>query len=92
MTWRKLNYGTAENERGVRVTRTGFKSLKYERDGQELRLDVEPGDKDLGVYARSITKWLPSGEIVPSEERARIITDIEGALTTLSVPFTILWN
>ncbi|HEX8255328.1 MAG TPA: hypothetical protein VF846_19470 [Thermoanaerobaculia bacterium] len=64
--------------------------MKYEHDGQELRLDVEEGEKDLGVYALSITRWRPSGEIVRADERARIIKDIEEALTTLNVPFAIL--
>lgn len=92
MAWRKVNCGCAEDERGVRVTRTGYKSMKYERDGQELRLDVEEGEKDLGVYALSITRWRPSGEVVTVDERARIIKDVEDALRTLNVPFAILWD
>jgi hypothetical protein len=51
MNWRKINYGRAENGDGVSVTRVGYKSLKYERTGRQIRIDVEKGHRDLGVYA-----------------------------------------
>lgn len=74
------------------MTRTGYKSLKYERGGEELVLDVEEGENDLGVYALSITRWRPSAEVVTLDERKRVVRGIEDALRTLGVSFTILWG
>ena len=92
MSWRKINFGRAENDAGTCVTRTGYKSMKYERGGREIVIDVEAGDSDLGIYARSIKRWQPSGEPITPDERAAIVEDLKGALEVLEVPYAILWK
>jgi hypothetical protein len=90
MTWRAINYGTAANEHGTIVARVGFRDLKYERNGQHLVIDVEPGLNDLAVYARGIKHWLPSGRPIDSTEREAIVRDVKAALTVLRVPVMIM--
>ena len=92
MTWRAINYGTAENDEGVQVKRTGFRALTYIHSGRELTIDVEVGDNDLGVYALSIDQWDGSGDVIGDQERESILNDVMGALRTLRVPFKVLWN
>jgi hypothetical protein len=78
MRWRRINYGCADNETGTRVTGAGYKTLRYERDGQEVILDVEEGENDLGVYALSISRWHPSGKVITSEERKEVVQGHHG--------------
>jgi hypothetical protein len=90
MTWRKINYGAAENESGARVTRTGFRTMTYKRDGREVTIDVEAGSSNLGVYARSISKW-DDGSAIDEDARSKILTDVTAALRVLRVPVEVLW-
>jgi len=92
MTWRALNYGTAENDEGTRVSRVGYKLLVYARGGRKIEIDVEAGADDLGIYANSIHCWQPDDAAVSDSERAAILQDIEEALRALKVPFAVLWN
>jgi hypothetical protein len=92
MTWRALDYGTAENHEGTRVSRVGYKLLAYERGGRRIEVDVEEGPDDLGIYANSIHRWEPDEAAVSDSERAAILQDIEEALRALKVPFAVLWN
>ncbi|HMJ85917.1 MAG TPA: hypothetical protein VK504_22205 [Vicinamibacterales bacterium] len=88
MTWRALNYGTAENEEGTQVSRRGFRDVTYSHAGRQVTVDVEPGDRNLAVYTRSIKKW-SDGAAVNEEERAKIVKDIEEAFRVLRVPIQI---
>jgi len=92
MTWHALDYGTAENNEGTRVSRAGFKVLTYERGGRKIDIDVESGDDNLGIYANSIKLWGPGNEPVSDPERFAILEDIKDALKTLKVPFAVLWS
>jgi hypothetical protein len=92
MNWQRINYGRAENDRGVRVIRTGYKSMRYENGNRAITIDVEEGGTDLGIYVRSIKRWEPSDQLITDTERAVILEDVKAALKILGVPFTILWN
>ena len=91
MAWHRINYGCAESDSGARVTRTGFRTLKYQRGDRELTIDVETGDKNLGVYARSVNQW-QDGSHIGDAERSEILEDVKAALQILRVPFELLWN
>ena len=88
MPWKVIHYGRADNpDEGVSVHRTGFRSLVYTRGERSVHIDVESGEKDLGVYQSSIHRWEETGQPISREERARIMTDIETALRLLRVAF-----
>jgi hypothetical protein len=92
MAWRVINYGTAENDDGVRVERSGFRALKYVRANRRLTIDVEAGINDLGIYALSIDHWDEDGGLITEQERAIILDDVMDALRALRVPFEVLWD
>ncbi len=87
-----VNYGRAQNDdEGVAVTRIGFRALKYARGDRAATIDVEVGNDDLGVYARSVDHWDGTGVTISENERAAILEDVATALRLLTVPFKLLW-
>ena len=90
MTWRAIDYGTAENDEGIQVSREGFRLVTYGRPDRLINIDVESGDRNLAVYAGSIEQW-SDGAVVGDEERAKIVKDIEDAFHVLNVPIEISW-
>lgn len=89
--WRIINFGCAEREGGVRVSLVGFRTLTYEREGALMKIDVEPGDPKLAVYAHSVGQWeKPQQRVVDEDERRAILDDVGSALRALKVPYEVI--
>ena len=88
--WRKIDYGTAENDDGMRVSGSGVRRVTYSSGGREIIVEVEAGERNLGVYARSIAKWSDGGSVT-TNARENVLADLTQAFEALKVPIEILW-
>lgn len=89
--WR---FRAVRSDEGFAVNFIGLrKGIEY-REGENIfRLEVEraTGNTDWIVYAKSVKRWLPSGEseAVSSDIRERITARVRSALRFLNIRFAM---
>lgn len=83
MTWRAIGGVALNQQDGIRVTRHGRDTLRYDEGPRYLEFTLESNHPLVSIYVDETHAWAPAGEPFTSDERVVVEQQLLGALRAL---------